>query len=705
MEKRALTIDFETRSPVNLKDCGAWVYAEDPRTGVLCLAVKADEQPARLYSPMFEHIATQAGLPVIIKAEVCQMVEGAATIEAHNAEFERAIWGCIAAPRLGLPAIPFEKWRCSAAKAAAHALPRSLADAGAALNLQVQKDPEGKRLINRLCVPRAPRKGESPNLTYYHEDEESLVKLFRYCLRDVETEHELSQTLPNLSAKELEVWRLDQRINSRGIMADVDSALGVIRCIRDHEEALLREVETISFGALKSVKQVAALASICGIPDAKAATVTEALQGGGLGDTERRLLEIRRSLAQSSTAKYKKILSRICEDGRIRGEFRYHGASTGRWTGQGVQLQNLPRTGIDPGLIEIAFGLFRSRDLTWIQNLFGDPISLAKALIRPTFRASLGKVFISADFSQIEARTLLWFADEQEGLQLFRNKQDIYCDMASVIYGRPINKADHKIERQVGKTAILGLGFGMGGPKFQITCRVNAGVEIEKRLSRKSVKAYRSRFPGVPAFWYSTERAAIATVKTGDSTVNARTGWRMRGRFLQCVLPSGRALSYADPQVTVMPAWIYPALDLEEEEKETSIMILAPDRKTADTLAKRRATNEDLAITGAPIEREKEILSHMAVVERGWARETTYGGKLVENIVQGTARDIMAAGMLAVEAAGYPVVMTVHDEVVSEIPEGCGSLAEFEGLLTQPPAWAEGCPIAAEGWIGKRYRK
>lgn len=1015
-----LTIDFETRSTLNVKTVGAFVYTECPQTNVHCMAIKRDEFPTSIWinSRLYDIRQFTSKLPVILDAEVFAMLRAADVIEAHNAGFEIAVTKNIMVPRYGWPKIPDHKWRCSAAKAAAHALPRKLEDAAKALGLSAQKDMEGSKVMRKLHDPRKPRKGEDPNLLYWHQDPEDLIKLFRYCIQDVETEHALSSYLDDLNPIEQKVWALDQTMNERGILADTQNARRIIAIVKNHESRLLEEVARITDGDIQSVKQVEKMAAYCDIDNMRAETVTEALNKD-LPPNVRRLLEIRQKLSQSSIAKYNKILVRACLDGRLRGELMYHGASTGRWTGRGVQLQNLPRKSIETDYIDLALELIETGDALWIENLFGDVMDFAKSMIRSTFTSRPGYDLIAGDYSQIEARTVLWFADEQDGLDLFRSGADIYCEMAGSIYDREVTKKD-KTERQVGKTCIaegslvltdkglvriekislehrlwdgiewvrhsgviyqgvrnvieydgltatpdhevftvgngtvslgcaaskmerlvctgidgetirfagnnrssalssewlpacevsmpwnrnreadrlsqcypgkyhfllqewpsagsqcrsirpeircnnftvhqlvgpcfssvrmagnrmpiqipygfhtlgygefaasglqrnrnrsnrqqralragefeacnpqradkqsgkycpyilegrfnpidrfseppflrsdlsacetrlfrgrdpescqgiccqetqelahnkgkarvydilnagprhrftvsgklvhncvLGLGYGMGAPKFRLTCKTNANVEIDKKLARKAVKAYRGRFSKVPQFWYATERAAVQALQTNDTVDCGRVQWAMDGRFLQCRLPSGRKLSYCDPEIQVVPAWIYPAKD--EEGKETSIMIITKtaSRKAADLAAKKRATDEDLVITGAPIEREKMVLTHMAVVNQKWTRETTYGGKLVENIVQATARDIMAAGMLRLEDKGYPPILSVHDEVISEVPEGFGSVEEFEKIMCVLPKWAEGCPVAAEGWKGKRYRK
>jgi DNA polymerase len=326
-----------------------------------------------------------------------------------------------------------------------------------------------------------------------------------------------------------------------------------------------------------------------------------------------------------------------------------------------------------------------------IVELYGGVMEALSAGLRGAIVAPPGKVLYVADFAGIEARVLLWVAEDERGLDLFRNKADIYCDMASSIYGYPVNKNDHPKERGIGKIAILGLGYQMGASKFVDTCE-KGGVTIpediyceacgkglgqhgrerhafesdedpETMTAVRVVQAYREKYWRVKQLWADQETAAIAAVESRSPVQCGKVQWVYRAPFLYCVLPSGRRLAYNEPRV------------------KTQMM---------------------------PWGKEKAVLSHMGVdsYTHQWKRCTVYGGLLVENIVQAISRDLMADGMLRAEAQGtYQIVLSVHDELVSEAIEGTGSVKEFEMLMSALPAWADGCPVDAEGWCGKRYRK
>lgn len=692
-------LDFETRSVLDLKSVGPWVYAEHAETDVLCMALKSGSHPAKIWFP--DRYRGLTSVNSIEDQEVARLVESADEVEAHNAEFEMAIWKNIMAPRYGWPVIPNHKWRCSAAMASACALPRSLEKAVEALGLPVKKDMDGRRLMLRMCRPGNAKTGENPDL-YWNEDPEDLERVFRYCMQDVETAFALSASLPSLNPTEQRVWVLNQKINERGIFVDNQTVKRMIRVMEAHETEIMGEMAELTDGWIQSVRQTKALADFCGLKDVRAETVADALDDPDLSPRVRRLLEIRKSLSKSSTAKYRKMMERTCLDGRLRGELMYHGASTGRFSGRGVQVQNLPRESVPPEYVNMAVRLVKSKDRTWIMNLFGDPMHFAKQLLRPMIIAAPGYDLIAGDYSQIEARVVCWLGDEKEATGLFREGKDIYCDLASKIYEREITKAD-QAERQIGKIAILALGFGMGPLKFLDVCSSQAKTKISMKFAREVVKKYRDAYPGIKAFWRCAEEAALLSVRTHKTQRCGLVAWSMEGDFLKCTLPSGRKLSYPYPQIEKRHSWIFPCEN--EEGEHISLMVIAVNGITAWSEARKSAEKSGIRIIGQPTEGEKDTLTFKSVVAGKWVRDSTFGGKLVENITQAVARDVMVEGMLRVEEAGYPVILSVHDEIVSEIPQGFGSLDEYLAIMSKTPRWAIGLPVSAEGWRGERYRK
>lgn len=658
-----LTIDFETRSKASIKKTGAWAYAEDPSTQIMCLAVKCNADPAVIYIPKYfcRLLPANHGLPLIDADQVLASVQKAAVIEAHNAGFERAVWHFICQKRLGWPEIPLAKWRCSAAKAAAFALPRALEDAGAALGLPIIKDREGHRIMLKLSKPRKPTKH---NAALWHESPEELLKLFQYCIRDVEAEYCLSSTLRDLSFAEQNLWFLDQKINTRGIYADVDAAQCAIKLIAQHAEELQKKLRQITCGKVKTGKQLAALlawvnAHGADLPDLKADTVKAVLEDkNGLPAVTRRVLKIRQSLSLSSPAKYEAIVLRSNTDHRLRGLLMYHGASTGRWTGVGVQPHNLPRGAFSD--TDLCIELIQKLDLNGIELFYGDPMVALSTCIRPMLCAVPGNDLIAADFSSIEGRVLAWLADEKWVLDAYRVGKDMYVINAAKTLGIPEGQVTKDLRQHYGKPGELACGYQGGANAVRA---FGAGKDMtDEEILEKIVYPWRSARPNIVGFWQDMEKCVIRAIKTGKTVYYRNLKWGLKGNFLHCRLPSGRVLSYYKPC-------------LKKREMPWG------------------KVKRQISFTGVDTYTKK------------WCRQYTYGGKLTENLVQAVSRDIMAEAMVRLETAGYLIVLTVHDEVISEVKKGFGSLQEFEALMAQAPCWAEGLPIAVGGWRTKRYRK
>lgn len=389
-----------------------------------------------------------------------------------------------------------------------------------------------------------------------------------------------------------------------------------------------------------------------------------------MSSTARRGLELVRTLGRSSTAKYQTMKLWACPDWRVRGGLLFHGASTGRWSGAGVQPHNFVRGNIKD--IEAVWATLKTLDRQTIINFAFDgkhPVGeimkpLAESL-RGAIIASAGKNLYVADFASIEARVLLWLANDQEGLEIFRRGEDIYMDMASAIYGyRVHDKEKQKDERALGKVAILGLGYQMGASKFVDTAFDMGGLTIDEDLAQTTVDAYRAKYWRVKQMWYDQEAAAKQAVATPGRTIKeGRMSWKVEGVFLFCTLPSGRRLAYPFPQLRLK--------DTPWGEKQTGLTFMG-----------------------------------MSPITHQWDRLTTYGGMIVENQTQAVARDLMAVGMLRAEKTGiYAIILSVHDELIAEAHPSWGSVKEFERLMSRTPPWAKGCPVEAEGWTGKRYRK
>lgn len=671
MSSARIHLDFETRSRLELRGpngVGAWRYSEDPSTEIICLRYRIGQGEMGLWRFMMPP-----------PQDLFDAMASGQLSVAHNAFFELSIWMNICEKRMGWPPMPMRQRRCTAAKAAALSLPRALGKAGKVLSLTVVKDEDGKSAMMRLTKPRKPSK---KNPYPWNADPQLWEKTFQYCADDVLAEEALDNALRDLDPKEQEVWFADQDINLRGVYIDLEAVKGAIRILEAITEEYNTELALVTGGEVESTTLNAQLlkwvqAQGAELTSLAANEVDELLGSPAAADLPaqvRRALELRRLGSKSSSAKYKKMLMAVALDGRLRDLHMYHGAKTGRWAGKLVQMQNLPkgklwdmdaaveviRTG-DLNVVRAHIDTKKDKKTNEIRTQTFAPTELLSYAIRGMFIAAPGKKFIVADYASIEARVVFWLAEEQKGLTVFLRGEDIYKEMASRIYNVAITAVTPD-QRQIGKFAILGLGFGMGWEKFMATC-ANFGVVITEEFAREVVRVYRGEFTRIPALWKLQEEAAILAVQTGQIIPAGKCTWFKHGDFLYCRLPSGRKMAYFKPELrpgvtpwgeTKMSLWTW----------------------VEDSMSKQ------------------------------WKLKPTYGGSLVENCTQAIARDFLAEAMLRCESSGYPIAFHVHDEIVAEVADNDNtSVEKFIELLTELPEWGEGCPIAAEGWQGYRYRK
>ncbi len=556
----------------------------------------------------------------------------------------------------------------------------------------------------KLAKPRKPTKRDPDSS--WHQARADLIQTFAYNVDDVRAEECLSESLRDLPPTELELFQLDQEINWRGMYIDrpfVDAALIVGAAAEDRGN---EELDEITYGCVgKATQKIPFLDWLEG-EDIKVPTkinkkkklvrTTEAEgfekmlaldsewqehaeraphvfreatpKGQSLPEHVRRAIEVWLSVNKTSTKKYGAFSRRAGIDDRVREALLYYAASTGRWGGRGVQPQNLSRDW-PKNALEIIADVMEA-DFSLLGFLYdGDNVqTLLKRIIRGVITAAPGHRLIASDAASIEARGVFWVSGHEEGLQVFRDidaglhgNKDIYCWMAEQIFGYEVFKGMK--ERDSGKVGTLGCGYQMGAPKL-VEYGASMGVHLTLAQSKKTVDGYREANKPVKDFWELTNNAAIEAVDHPGTTIrqNEHIRWGVRGRFLHCRLPSGRLLSYLDPTV-------------------------------------------EWGLTPWGEEVRKVCFSGTNTYTRQFGRTDTYGGKLTENIVQALCRDIMAEGMLRLKKAGYPLILTVHDEIVAEVPNGFGSLDEFNEILTQPPTWGKDIPIVWEGWEGARYKK
>jgi DNA polymerase len=597
-------------------------------------------------------------------------------IRAHNAQFERVIWKYIATPRYGWPEAKLEQFYDTMAEASAMALPRSLDQLAQVTGLKHQKDKEGYTLMLRMTRPRSKKNGV---LTWW-DDADRLARLGEYCKADVRVEQAVEKVLRRLPEREREIYLMDQRINDRGFQIDRRLVVAAKNVAAEGVDRANAALDELTDGAVSGVTQTGRIKEWLGTQGIDAPSIAKAplkdMLESDLSPEVRQVLELRQDAGKSSIAKLDTMLACMCDDDRVRGSTMYHGASTGRWTGKLLQPHNFPR-GEMPDKVNvedfIPDVLAEKYDLI---NMFMSPVSVVSSMLRSMLTAGPGNDLLAADYSGIEARVLNWFAGQDDILALFAAGEDVYSYNAGRLPGaEPYVKGKKHRLRQTGKFQELGCGYGMGAETGVEQAKSTYGIIVTLEEMQDIVKNYRATHTFVVDFWKESNNAAIQAVNNPGEVVvfGARRNLKFikAGAYLYLILPSKRPLVYAAPKVVERPAPI--------------------DKKTG--LPKWQGTSKAVEI------------SSVNPITKQWSRQGMYGGLWVENIVQAASRDIMAEGMLRLEAHEYPVVLSVHDEVVSEVPEGFGSLEEFEGHLRHLPDWAEGCPIATEGWRGKRYRK
>jgi len=631
-------IDFESRSQIDIWSAGAYRYAEDRSTEVLCLSYAVDTGKV--------HTALK-GLQLMTMVGILNdlVLEGA-EFHAHNAFFERCMWKFCLTPKYGAFPIPLQQWRCTAAKASVCSLPRSLEKVAMALGTKTTKDMEGNRVMRALCTTTGPIEASK------------LVRLGQYCEKDVETEREVDQMLPDLIPDEQAVWFLDQAINDRGVKVDLDAVHKAIKLIETDKETLTKELKDISGGEIDKGTQTAVIKRYLekrglNLPNLQKATLVAALQKA---DPEHvRIIQLRQQLSLTSNAKYASMAYSASKDERLRDTLMYHGASTGRWSGKIVQLQNLVKPTITGSQVDTAIECLK--DNPTVFPMFYHVLPVLSSCIRGMLIPTEGYEMFTADYASIEARVVMWLADEKKGVKIFVDQDkdpeaiDIYVYMARSIFGNnKLTKKDKK-ERQLGKQAVLGCGFGMGVAKFIATC-AKYNVEVTDQLAEKAVKTYRRTFNGVPNFWYALEAAVKKAVSLKVTVPFGKLKIASDAQFLTIQLPSGRKLYYHKPRVT----------------SEGKLVFKSVNSKT-----------------------------------KQYSTEETWGGKLAENVTQAVARDLMVHGMFNLKDKGYEILFTVHDELVVE---GCSKKEQdVIDLVCHKPTWAEGCPVAAECEKIKRYKK
>lgn len=702
-------------SKKGLSAVGAAVYAEHPSTQVLSFYYDIkDGGGRRFWRPgmpnpehLFLHLAT-GGL-----------------LEAWNSGFEYWIWNKVCTVKYGWPPIHVRSLRCAMAKGRAHALPGALANAGAVLALEYQKDPEGDRLLKKFSMPRNPTKGDPRPRIRPEDDPEDGPKLYAYNERDILTEAEASSRIPDLEGEELEYFLIDQTINRRGVQIDIEGVRNCISIIDQAHEKYNRELYEITGGVVARASELAKLQAWlhnCGVQldSLDDDHLTEALAADRpMPPHCRRALEIRQSIGSAAVKKVYAMDLQATRAGRLHDLFSYHAARTGRATGNGPQPTNLPNSGPavllcgcgrhfgrhlrmcpwcampqPPGKVATEWGapavvdalaVISCRSLDLVEQYFGEAMAAVSGCLRGLFIAAPGHDLICSDYSAIEAVVLAEIAGETWRREVFQTHGKIYEMSAAKITGIPFDEFmrhkketgnHHPMRKKIGKIAELAFGFQgwIGAAKAFGMDEYFNDEEI-----KQAILAWRAASPAIVEFWGGQER---------------RDGWNrtpemygVEGMFISAVLNPGVTYEFRGFQFTMRGDALY-------------LRLLSGRYLTYHRPRLRPSDRGGLAIS---YEGNNTNPKNGGV---GWVRMDTWGGRLTENIVQATARDVQRHGLVNLERNGYPIVLHVYDEDIAEVPEGAGSIEEFEAIMSTMPPWAAGWPIkAVGGWRGKRYRK
>lgn len=647
---KKLSIDIETFSDIDLIKCGVYKYADSPAFEILLFAYSIDDGEINIID-----LVNGEELP----EEIAEAIKSDTVIKtAFNAQFERV---CLS-KYLGLPEGEYlnpQSWYCTAVQAAELSLPSSLADVGAALGLERQKMTEGKELIKYFCVPCKPTKSNGGRTRNMPKDAPDKWTLFKeYCKRDVDVERQIAEKLKKypLSKSEHDLYVLDQRINDRGVLVDLEFARQAVK-LNSIQSAVATE-QAYTLTGLENPNSVAQLKEWLienGVEiDSLSKKAVAALADETDGDIQE-MLHLRLLMSKTSVKKYEAVMRSVCKDNRVRGMMRFCGASrTGRWSGQILQVQNLPQNHLPD--LTLARDIVKDGDFEMLDMTFGNVPNVLSELIRTVLIPKQNHRFIVADFSAIEARVLSWLAGEQWRLDTFRNGGDIYCASASQMFRVPVEK--HGVNghlRQKGKISELACGYGGSVGALKNMGAVEMGVPEDELQGL--INDWRNANQHIVKLWTEVGNAAMKAIKEKTIVSLGKLVFMYERGILFIRLPSGRRLSYIKPRI-------------------------GTNRFGGDSI------------------------TYMGVgASKKWERLETFGGKLVENIVQAIARNLLASAMMNVANAGYDIVFHVHDEIIAEAPDGQGSVDEMCKLMSINPDWADGIPLSADGYECEYYRK
>ena len=655
-----LNVDLETYSSVPINKTGLYKYVQSQDFEILLFGYSFDNAPPKVVDFTAGEHLPQYILDAVFDPHCIK--------HAFNAAFE---WYCLSHYfQMSVPVKWLSQWHDTMLHALYCGYPASLDAAGKSLGLPEDKRKltTGKALIKLFCTPHKPT-DRDPRTRIRPQDEPEKWKLFKtYNAGDVTAEQEIERRLSPFQVPDAiqHQWETDLKINSRGVGLDMDLIHGALNCDDTVSGPLVKEAKQLTgLDNPNSMTQVKSWLQKRGynISTLRKDDVTAMLDNDKLDSTTRRVLEIRQQLGKTSTKKYVAMEQAACSDGRVRGTLMFYGANrTGRWAGRIIQPQNLPRTYIHGKMLDLARELVKGRKIDALKLIYGSVPDTLSQLVRTALVPAPGNLFVDADFSAIEARVVAWLAGQTDTLNIFRSGKDIYCATASRMFGVPVEKNGvNKELRQKGKIATLALGYGGGTGALIAMGALKQGLTEEELPD--IVQRWRESNPRIRDLWYKVENASLECVRTGRPQGVRGLLFAMEGDkttdqwFMTITLPSSRKLYYAKPFIT-------------------------PGQY-----------GDALRYWG------------MNQTSHKWQTVDTWGGKLVENITQATARDCLAENIERLEAAGYPIVFHVHDEVIIDLAKEKADLDAVCQIMSQPIPWAPGLPLGADGWVGSYFKK
>lgn len=647
---KTLSIDIETFSSIDLQKCGVYKYAEADDFEILLFGYSIDGGEVRVIDLANGEMLPQEVMTALTDPTVIKW--------AHNSAFERI---CLSR-WLGLPKGQYlnpKSWRCTMVWSAYMGLPLSLEGVGAVLGLEKQKLQEGKNLIKYFCVPGAATKansGRTRNLPHHTFDKWEAFKT--YNRRDVETEMAIQDKLSRFPVPDnvWEEYHLDQEINDRGVMLDAEIVLNAIKADETSRAELMQKLELLT--SLENPNSVPQMKQWLADNGLKTDTLDKKAVAEMIKTAPKPLVEVlslRQQLAKSSVAKYTAMKNVLCSDNRARGMFQFYGANrTGRWSGRLIQVQNLPQNHMLD--LKLARDIVKIGNFSALDMLYDSVSEVLSELIRTAFVPKEGYRFIVADFSAIEARIIAWLAGEKWRMDVFAKGGDIYCASASQMFNVPVEKNGINGHlRQKGKIAELALGYGGSVGALKAMGALEMGL-TEDEL-KPLVTAWRSSNPNITKLWWDVDRAAMKAVRDKTTTQTHGIRFTYKSGMLFITLPSGRNLVYVKPRIGI------------------------------NQFGSDCVTYEGVGTT------------------KKWERIESYGPKFVENIVQATARDVLAEALMRLSRFGFEIVMHVHDEVVLEVPLGKFSVDDVCRIMSANPKWTNGLLLDADGYECDFYKK